>query len=65
MKSEPQQDWGLSEGNYSILGPPLTDGEDALSWISSQKWSNGKVGTIGKDESIWLRIMKRLGLRES
>jgi putative CocE/NonD family hydrolase len=37
----------FSEGNYDILGPPLTDGEDALTWISSQKWSNGKVGTIG------------------
>ena len=37
----------FSEGNYDILGPPLTDGEDALSWISSQKWSTGKVGTIG------------------
>ena len=37
----------FSEGNYDILGPPLTDGEDALSWISSQHWSNGKVGTIG------------------
>ncbi len=37
----------FSEGNYDILGPPLTDGEDALSWMSSQPWSNGKVGTIG------------------
>ncbi|HET9713523.1 MAG TPA: CocE/NonD family hydrolase [Pyrinomonadaceae bacterium] len=37
----------FSEGNYDILGPPLTDGEDALSWISKQPWSNGKVGTIG------------------
>jgi putative CocE/NonD family hydrolase len=37
----------FSEGNYDILGPPLTDGEDELSWISRQPWSNGKVGTIG------------------
>jgi putative CocE/NonD family hydrolase len=37
----------FSEGNYDILGPPLTDGTDAISWISSQPWSNGKVGTIG------------------
>ncbi len=37
----------FSEGNYDILGPPLTDGDDALKWISSQSWSNGKVGTIG------------------
>jgi hypothetical protein len=31
----------------TFLGPPLTDGDDALKWISSQSWSNGKVGTIG------------------
>jgi putative CocE/NonD family hydrolase len=37
----------FSEGNYDILGPPLSDGYDALSWIASQPWSNGKVGTIG------------------
>lgn len=36
-----------SEGNYDILGMPLTDGDDALTWISKQAWSNGKVGTIG------------------
>src|SRR2546428_3881500 len=37
----------FSEGNYDILGPPLSDGDDALSWMSKQPWSNGKVGTIG------------------
>ena len=37
----------FSEGNYDILGPPLTDGEDEFNWMSSQSWSNGKVGTIG------------------
>ena len=37
----------FSEGNYDILGAPLSDGDDALKWISSQPWSNGKVGTIG------------------
>jgi putative CocE/NonD family hydrolase len=37
----------FSEGNYDILGPPLTDGYDALSWMARQPWSNGKVGTIG------------------
>jgi putative CocE/NonD family hydrolase len=37
----------FSEGNYDILGPPLTDGYDAITWMSSQPWSNGKVGTIG------------------
>ncbi len=37
----------FSEGNYDILGPPRTDGYDAISWIAAQPWSNGKVGTIG------------------
>jgi len=37
----------FSEGNYDILGPPLTDGVDEFNWMSSQSWSNGKIGTIG------------------
>ena len=37
----------FSEGNYDILGPPLSDGDEALSWIGEQAWSNTKVGTIG------------------
>jgi putative CocE/NonD family hydrolase len=37
----------FSEGNYDILGPPLTDGVDEIQWISTQAWSNGKVGLIG------------------
>jgi putative CocE/NonD family hydrolase len=37
----------FSEGNYDILGAPLSDGDDALSWMAKQPWSNGKVGTIG------------------
>ncbi len=37
----------FSEGNYDILGPPLSDGDDALTWMAKQSWSNGKVGTIG------------------
>ena len=37
----------FSEGNYDILGPPVTDGADLMEWISKQPWSNGKVGTTG------------------
>jgi putative CocE/NonD family hydrolase len=37
----------FSEGNYDILGPPRTDGYDAMEWISKQSWSNGKVGATG------------------
>lgn len=37
----------FSEGEWDILGTPLTDGYDAMDWMSEQAWSNGKVGTIG------------------
>src|ERR1041385_4297164 len=37
----------FSEGEYDILGPPLSDGDDAISWMAAQPWSNAKVGTIG------------------
>jgi len=37
----------FSEGNYDILGAPLTDGYDALEWMKAQPWSTGKVGTTG------------------
>jgi hypothetical protein len=37
----------FSEGSYDILGAPLSDGDDAISWMARQPWSNGKVGTIG------------------
>jgi uncharacterized protein len=37
----------FSEGNYDILGAPLSDGSDAISWMTAHPWSNGKVGTIG------------------
>ena len=37
----------FSEGDYDILGPPRSDGYDAISWMAAQPWSNGKVGTIG------------------
>ncbi|MEK9613378.1 MAG: CocE/NonD family hydrolase, partial [Flavobacteriaceae bacterium] len=37
----------FSEGEWDILGVPLTDGYDAFSWLQDQKWSNGKIGTLG------------------
>jgi putative CocE/NonD family hydrolase len=37
----------FSEGNYDILGPPVSDSEDALTWMTKQPWSNGKVGAVG------------------
>lgn len=37
----------FAEGNYDILGAPLSDGEDELSWFQKQSWFNGKTGTTG------------------
>ncbi len=37
----------FSEGEWDILGTPLTDGYDAFSWMADQTWSNGKIGTLG------------------
>jgi putative CocE/NonD family hydrolase len=36
-----------SEGEWDILGVPLTDGYDAFTWMKNQSWSNGKIGTYG------------------
>jgi len=36
-----------SEGEWDILGVPLTDGYDAFEWMKNQTWSNGKIGTLG------------------
>ncbi len=36
-----------SEGKWDILGPPTTDGYDAIQWLAEQPWSNGKVVLIG------------------
>ncbi len=37
----------FAEGEWDILGPPLSDGEDEITWITKQPWSNGKVGPTG------------------
>jgi uncharacterized protein len=37
----------FSEGNYDILGAPLTDADDQFNWMAAQPWSTGKVGLIG------------------
>ncbi|SMD45080.1 hypothetical protein SAMN00777080_3721 [Aquiflexum balticum DSM 16537] len=37
----------FSEGEWDILGIPITDGYDAFTWMADQTWSNGKIGTIG------------------
>jgi predicted acyl esterase len=52
----------FAEGNYDILGAPLTDGEDELTYLTKQSWSNGKVGTTGCSSTaewqpLWRRVV--------
>jgi uncharacterized protein len=37
----------FSEGDYDILGVPLSDSDDEFDWMSGEPWSSGKVGLIG------------------
>jgi len=37
----------FSEGDYDILGTPLTDSDDELDWMGNLPWSADKVGLIG------------------
>jgi len=37
----------FSEGEWDILGLPLTDAYDAFTWMENQEWSNGKIGLYG------------------
>jgi uncharacterized protein len=37
----------FSEGNYDILGAPLSDADDQFNWMAAQPWFSGKIGLIG------------------
>ena len=37
----------FSEGEWDILGTPVTDAYDTFEWMSKQAWSNGKIGLYG------------------
>ncbi|MEM6877372.1 MAG: CocE/NonD family hydrolase [Bacteroidota bacterium] len=37
----------FSEGEWDILGVPLTDAYDAFTWMAEQAWSNGHIGLLG------------------
>ncbi|MEM6320800.1 MAG: CocE/NonD family hydrolase [Bacteroidota bacterium] len=37
----------FSEGEWDILGTPVTDAYDAFTWMQNQPWSNGKIGLYG------------------
>ncbi|CAH1001413.1 Cocaine esterase [Neolewinella maritima] len=52
----------FSEGEWDILGVPLTDGYDAIEWMSTQAWSNGKVGLYGCSSTAeWQMAVASLG----
>ncbi|THH37743.1 CocE/NonD family hydrolase [Neolewinella litorea] len=52
----------FSEGDWDILGVPLTDGYDAIEWMSTQPWSNGNVGLYGCSSTAeWQMAVASLG----
>jgi uncharacterized protein len=52
----------FSEGNYDILGAPLSDANDEFNWMLSQPWSNGNVGLIGCSSTLeWQLAAASLG----
>ena len=52
----------FSEGEWDILGTPLSDGYDAIDWLSKQSWSNGSVGLIGCSSTAeWQMAVASLG----
>ena len=52
----------FAEGNYDILGAPLSDGDDELNYMRGQRWSNGKIGTTGCSSTAeWQPAVAALG----
>lgn len=52
----------FSEGNYDILGAPITDGYETIDYLTKQTWSNGKVGTTGCSSTAeWQPAVASLG----
>ncbi len=41
----------FSEGEWQILGYPLTDASDMYEWMREREWSNGKIGLWGCSSS--------------
>jgi putative CocE/NonD family hydrolase len=52
----------FSEGNYDILGAPLSDANDQFNWMAAQPWSSGKIGLIGCSSTAeWQMAAASLG----
>jgi putative CocE/NonD family hydrolase len=56
-----------SEGVYTASGGDAEDGYDTIDWLSKQKWSSGRIGTIGcsylGDNQIFLAQLKHPALK--
>lgn len=51
-----------SEGEWDILGTPLTDGYDAFTWLAERPWSNGNIGLLGCSSTAeWQMAVASLG----
>lgn len=52
----------FSEGEWAILGAPLTDAWDAFDWMAKQPWCNGSIGLIGCSSTAeWQMAAASLG----
>jgi len=52
----------FAEGNYDILGAPISDGEDELNYLKAQPWSNGRIGATGCSSTAeWQPAVASLG----
>lgn len=52
----------FSEGEWDILGVPLSDAYDAFSWMAEQEWCNGKIGLYGCSSTAeWQMAAASLG----
>ncbi len=52
----------FSEGEWDILGLPLTDAWDAFTWLAEQPWSNANIGLLGCSSTAeWQMAAASLG----
>lgn len=52
----------FSEGEWDILGTPLTDGWDAFDWMVKQPWCSGSIGLIGCSSTAeWQMAVAAMG----
>jgi len=52
----------FSEGEWDILGTPITDGWDAFDWMVKQPWCSGSIGLIGCSSTAeWQMAVAAMG----